>query len=48
MYFQLYNKITDAIIILQKAQKDCEEVYIESDDTPITILQKEHPGEQET
>ena len=30
MYFQLFNKVTDAIEILQQAQIDAEEEYIRS------------------
>ncbi len=28
MYFELFNKITDAIELLKKAQKDAEENFI--------------------
>jgi hypothetical protein len=31
MYFELFNKITDAIELLQKAQLDAEESYISGD-----------------
>ncbi|MPN48314.1 hypothetical protein SDC9_195921 [bioreactor metagenome] len=37
MYFKLFNKVTDAICILQKAQADGEDEYIESKDKPILI-----------
>jgi len=32
MYFDLFNKITDAIKILQEAQQEAENKYNESDD----------------
>ena len=38
MYFNLFNKVTDAIDVLQKAQQDLEEVYIINvSDEPLTI-----------
>ena len=30
MYYKLFNDITDAIRILQQAQKDTEEIYIQA------------------
>lgn len=48
MYFKLFNGITDAINLLQKAQRECEEVYIKSNDTPVTMLPKEPSEKQET
>lgn len=38
MYFSLFNAITTAIDQLQSAQRKGEDTYIESDDTPLTIL----------
>lgn len=38
MYFALFNAVTIAIDQLQNAQRDGESAYIESDDTPLTIL----------
>jgi hypothetical protein len=34
MYFELFNKITDAIEILQKAQQDAEERYVNGGEEP--------------
>jgi len=48
MYFQLFNKITDAITILQKVQIECEEIYIENEKPAIIIPLKTHPVEKET
>jgi hypothetical protein len=30
MYFELFNKVTDVISELQQAQRDAEQLYIES------------------
>ncbi len=32
LYFELFNKITDAIELLKKAQKDTEEKFISSEE----------------
>ena len=37
MYYELFNKVTDATNILQNAQLDGEEAYISSDDTIYDI-----------
>ena len=37
MYFKLFNKVTDAIGILQKAQIEGEDEYVTSKDEPILI-----------
>ncbi len=36
LYFRLFNAITDAIEILQKAQIDTEEAYMDEGDDEIT------------
>lgn len=41
MYRKLFNAQTDAISILQKAQRDTENLYIEADDTPIELRTKD-------
>lgn len=41
MYYQLFNKITDAINILQEAQTDSEEAFIESRDATLILLDEE-------
>jgi len=38
MYLQLFNKITDAINILQKAQQESEALYIKSSNTQLIML----------
>ena len=38
MYLSLFNAITTAIDQLKNAQMKGEDTYIESDDTPLTIL----------
>jgi len=47
MYFQLFNKITDAINILQKAQKESEEKYIQSSPAPLISLNNTHKQKKE-
>ena len=47
IYLQLFNRITDAINILQKAQQEGEKAYIESEDTPIIVLDNEHDDKKE-
>ena len=32
MYYKLFNRVTDAITILQAAQQECEEIFMEIDD----------------
>ncbi len=39
MYTNLFNKVTDIIEELQKAQKETEELYIQSYDTePVELI----------
>lgn len=38
MYFRLFNKVTVAIGILQEAQREGEEAYISSKETPLVLL----------
>lgn len=33
MYYTLFNVLTDTIEQLKKAQEECEEIYMETDDT---------------
>ena len=35
MYFELFNRVSDAIEILQKAQQDAEDAYIEQRNAPV-------------
>ena len=41
MYRELFNAITDAVEILQKAQLRTEELYMEADDPVIRLLKPE-------
>jgi len=38
MYFRLFNRVTDAIHILQSAQQEGEDAYIENQDGVIIQL----------
>jgi len=41
MYLKLFGHVTDAINILQVAQQEAEEVYINSDETVLTLHKKD-------
>jgi hypothetical protein len=38
MYKTLFNAVTDAVNILQKAQQTAEELYISAEETPLIVL----------
>lgn len=40
MYLKLFNAITDAINILQKAQTEAEEIFISQENPEIILLDK--------
>ncbi|MDR3271081.1 MAG: hypothetical protein LBT32_06215 [Peptococcaceae bacterium] len=40
MYYSLFNKVTDAVHILEEAQKMSESTYIDNDDPSISLI---HP-----
>lgn len=40
MYIELFNAITDAINILQKAQQETEELFITSEESKVILLEK--------
>ena len=42
MYLSLFNKVTEAIALLQEAQRDTEEICISSKDPEIKILDRKH------
>jgi len=44
MYFNLFNKITDAIKILQAVQQETEDTYIKSEDE-LSVLSKKDDNE---
>jgi len=46
MYFGLFNKVTEAIMILQKAQLEGEESYISADEPPIELTDFKRLEEQ--
>jgi len=37
MYNKLFNAVTDAISLLQRAQRETEEIYVSEDDTVVMI-----------
>ena len=45
MYKRLFNSQTTAIQILQEAQQDTEEMYIEAPEPTITVLKRKKPDE---
>jgi len=47
MYFNLFNKVTCAVNILQDAQREAEETYIESDNPHITQLFNDERNEDD-
>lgn len=47
MYFMLFNRITDAIDILQQAQREGEKTYMESEDAIIHILPTDDEEDEE-
>mgnify|MGYP000851662999 FL=1 len=46
MYTQLFNAVTDAISILQKAQQKSEEQYVQSDEPTITLIRPEETEQE--
>ena len=47
MYRKLFNSQTDAIDILQKAQLETEQMYIEAPDPDIRLIDPSAPGKDE-
>ncbi len=45
MYYKLFNAQTDAITILQNAQKDTEEMYLSAPDTVLRLHETKPPEE---
>lgn len=43
MYKKLFNSQTDAIAILQQAQRDTEEMFMSSPDSDIRVLEPKKP-----
>jgi hypothetical protein len=48
MYRRLFNSQTQAIELLQKAQQDTEEMYIEAPDTDIRLLNADQSDNSKT
>ncbi len=48
MYLGLFNSITEAIEILQKAQQVAEKLYIEAPDLDIRLLHSGEPDDNKT
>jgi len=47
MYVKLFNAVTDGIKLLQEAQAETEEMFIDQDDANISLLKKpEHPDDE--
>ena len=48
MYSTLFNAVTDAIRILQKAQMDTEEIFISQEDAQVIELRRvDNPQKQD-
>ena len=47
MYKRLFNSQTTAIEILQQAQRDTEEMYIEAPEPTLTVLERKEPDEDD-
>ncbi len=47
MYVQLFKETTKAIELLQKAQQQCEELYLNSEETEIFSLCNERAEKSE-
>ena len=47
MYDLLFNDVTDAISLLQRAQQKTEELFISGDDGVVLELEKESGSEKE-
>jgi len=47
MYKRLFNSQTTAIEILQQAQQDTENMYIEAPEPTLTVLERKEPDKDE-
>lgn len=41
MYLKLFNRVSDALGILQKAQQEGENAYIEDEEAPLVLLERD-------
>jgi len=46
MYIDLFNSVTDAISILQKAQQAWEKAYMESGEPPLDLIRPEAQSDE--
>jgi len=46
MYLHLFNRVTDAVSLLQEAQREGEDTYTESKDPNIVILDHKQDNER--
>lgn len=47
MYLKLFNKVTDVIEELQQVQRETEELYIQGEETELTVLKPDKNDEPE-
>lgn len=47
MYLKLFNKVTDVIEELQQVQRETEELYIQCEETELTVLKPDKNDEPE-
>ena len=45
LYLHLFRETEKAIRILQKAQADCEELFLQQEPTVLTLLPQEKPDD---
>ena len=46
MYDSLFNDVTDAITLLQRAQQKTEEIFLSGDDVVLDLPQKPEPDDK--
>lgn len=48
LYHRIFNSVTDAIVILQNAQQETEELFVSSPAPDIRVLETKSPDEDDT
>lgn len=48
MYHKLFNAMTDAIVVLQRAQQEVEEMYLSAKEPEIRLLHAEDTEEDDS
>lgn len=48
MYYKLFNSTTEAIAVLQQAQKETEEMFMEAGEPKLIVIESETKKEDET